>query len=404
MKEEIKRINKLVAEGKLSPEDAADLIDAFYNSATEEGSIPPPPPREAYENAGATEYATESRPRDAFQTIIDSIEKLGKEVTDKVDWNEVTEGARTSAKKGLEALKAGLKDVSKGKFDIGWLFSTATRELRLPFALTEGQAVTIENGCGDINIVPDSVESYVIAKAKVRGATMEDAKAKADTYTLVVESSDHGVVIRQPQVSGLEVDLEIHLAATPALDIKSESGDVIVRDTKNNCRIKSTDGLVDLKNVAGVVEINVSAGDVHIQESSATSIFVENKSGNVSVRECSGNMNLRSSSGNIAILASTGKTIAAEAVSGNVTADLKEPVSGTLNIRTVSGNAHVQIPDGSDARVSLTTLRGVTATDVELTDRAQSDQRVTGRLGEGTGSIDVSAVTGNVELQIRNSA
>ena len=30
MKEEIKRINKLVAEGKLSPEDAADLIDAFY--------------------------------------------------------------------------------------------------------------------------------------------------------------------------------------------------------------------------------------------------------------------------------------------------------------------------------------------------------------------------------------
>jgi len=401
LKEEIKRINKLVAEGKLSPEDAADLIDAFYTSASQDGDVPPPPPREAYENAGATEYATDSRPRDPFKNIIDSIEKLGKEVTEKIDWNEVSEGARSSAKKGLDALKAGLKDVSKGRFDVGWLFSTATRELRLPFAITDGQSLSVENGCGDVSIVADSVESYVVAKAKVRGATMEDAKAKADVYTLVVEGSDHGVVIRQPQVSGLEVDLEIHVAATPAVDVKSDTGDVIVRDTKNACRIKSTDGTVDVRGVNGVVEIIVSAGNVTVENGVSPNLYVENKSGDVSVRECDANMNLRCSSGNIAILSSKGKTIAAEAVSGNVTVDLVEPVSGTVNVRTVSGNAHVQVADGSDARVALTTLRGVTSTDIELTDRAQNDQRVTGRLGDGTGTIDVSAVTGNVELQLR---
>ena len=32
MKDEVQRISRLVAEGKLSPEDAADLIDAFYAS------------------------------------------------------------------------------------------------------------------------------------------------------------------------------------------------------------------------------------------------------------------------------------------------------------------------------------------------------------------------------------
>ncbi len=401
MKEEIKRINKLVAEGKLSPEDAADLIDAFYNSASEDGNVPPPPPKEAYESAGAQEYATESRARDPFKSIVDSIEKLGKEVTEKIDWNEVSEGARSSAKKGLDALKAGLKDVSKGRFDVGWLFSTATRELRLPFTITEGQSLSVENGCGDVQIIADSVESYVIAKAKVRGATIEDAKAKADVYTLVVEGSDHGVVIRQPQVSGLEVDLEIHVAATPAVDVKSDTGDVFVRDTKNSCRIKSTDGIVDVKRVSGVVEIVVAAGDVTVEEAQSPNLYIENKSGDIKVRECDANMNLRSSSGNIAVLSSKGKTIAAEAVSGNVTVDLVEPVNGTVSVRTVSGNAHVQVADGSDARVALTTLRGVTSTDIELTDRAQNDQRVTGRLGDGTGTIDVSAVTGNVELQLR---
>jgi DUF4097 and DUF4098 domain-containing protein YvlB len=401
LKEEIKRINKLVAEGKLSPEDAADLIDAFYTSASQDQDIPPTPPREAYESAGATEYATDSRPRDPFKNIIDSIEKLGKEVTEKIDWNEVSEGARSSAKKGLDALKAGLKDVSKGRFDVGWLFSTATRELRLPFTITDGQSLSVENGCGDVTIVADSVESYVVAKAKVRGATIEDAKAKADVYTLVVEGSDHGVVIRQPQVSGLEVDLEIHVAATPAVDVKSDTGDVVVRDTKNSCRIKSTDGGVDVRGVSGVVEIIVSAGSVSLENGTSPNLYVENKSGDVTIRDCDANMNVRCSSGNIAILSSKGKTIAAEAVSGNVTVDLIEPVSGTVNVRTVSGNAHVQVADGSDARVALTTLRGVTSTDIELTDRAQNDQRVTGRLGDGTGTIDVSAVTGNVELQLR---
>jgi DUF4097 and DUF4098 domain-containing protein YvlB len=291
--------------------------------------------------------------------------------------------------------------VSKGRFDVGWLFSTATRELRLPFTITEGQSLSVENGCGDVQIIADSVESYVIAKAKVRGATIEDAKAKADVYTLVVEGSDHGVVIRQPQVSGLEVDLEIHVAATPAVDVKSDTGDVFVRDTKNSCRIKSTDGIVDVKRVSGVVEIVVAAGDVTVEEAQSPNLYIENKSGDIKVRECDANMNLRSSSGNIAVLSSKGKTIADEAVSGNVTVDLVEPVNGTVSVRTVSGNAHVQVADGSDARVALTTLRGVTSTDIELTDRAQNDQRVTGRLGDGTGTIDVSAVTGNVELQLR---
>jgi DUF4097 and DUF4098 domain-containing protein YvlB len=149
------------------------------------------------------------------------------------------------------------------------------------------------------------------------------------------------------------------------------------------------------------VEIIVSAGSVSLENGTSPNLYVENKSGDVTIRDCDANMNVRCSSGNIAILSSKGKTIAAEAVSGNVTVDLIEPVSGTVNVRTVSGNAHVQVADGSDARVALTTLRGVTSTDIELTDRAQNDQRVTGRLGDGTGTIDVSAVTGNVELQLR---
>ncbi len=402
------RINKLVADGKLSPDDAADLIDAFYNSEREdrrqEESNQTTPPRETAGSSDQKEYASESKPRDPFRAIIDTVERLGKEVTENVDWKDVTNSARTNAKKGLDALKNGLEDVSKGKFNMSWLFSTTTREIRLPLTLKEGQLLKIENGSGHITVTPDAVESYVIAHVKVRGANQEDAKAKADKYTLVVENSDHAVEIKQPHETGLDVDLEIFVAATPAIEVKSEAGHVTIKDTKNSCRITSTDGRIDLSGLEGPIEVQAYSGDVYIDNSNSTNVLVENKAGNISVEKVTGNMNLRSASGNISIRGSSGKTIAVEAVSGDISIDVNEPVTGSMSVRTVNGNAWISIPDGSDARVAVTTLRGMADTSIELEDRAQNDQRITGRLGAGNGTIDVSAVTGNVSLSLRNSA
>ncbi|MBI1334315.1 MAG: DUF4097 family beta strand repeat protein [Armatimonadetes bacterium] len=411
MKEEIKRINKLVAEGKLSPEDAADLIDAFYNSESEEAVYAGAASTTNGATTGTEEppktdekaYSGESRPRDPFRAIIDTVERLGKEVTENVDWKEVTESARTNAKKGLDALKSGLEEVSKGKFNINWLFSTTTREIRLPITIKEGQTLRVENGSGHVTIMPDTAESYVIARAKFRGATQEDAKAKADAYTLIVEGNDRAVEIKQPHVTGLDVDLEIFVAATPAVEVKSEAGHVTVKDTKNSCRINSTDGRIDLSGLEGQIEVQAYSGDVYLEDSTASNVLIENKAGNISVDKVTGNMNLRSASGNISIRSSSGKTIAVEAVSGDISIDVIEPVTGSMNVRTVNGNAWISIPDGSDARVAVTTLRGLAQTSIELEDRAQNDQRITGRLGAGNGSIDVSAVTGNVSLGLRNS-
>ena len=66
-------------------------------------------------------------------------------------------------------------------------------------------------------------------------------------------------------------------------------------------------------------------------------------------------------------------------------------------------NSSASIADGSDCRVSLSTLRGDVTTALKLEDEAKSDQRITGRLGSGKGSLDVSAVTGNVTLEMHKS-
>ncbi len=387
MREEIQRISKLVAEGKLSPEDAADLIDAFYASdriEEESGPTPPPPP------PGAS--------RDPFRGIIDQIEKLTKEGAEAVDWKEVSKQARDSAKKGFDFLKTGLDDLSKGK--VNFFGNTETKQISLPLSVPEGKTLKIENACGDVKVSSGGTGT-VTADARFKGSSIDDAKAKAQAYTLIIEESDTQVIIRQPDVSGLSVDLDIKISGNAAVEIKSENGDIEVIDTGLGARINGRSGDIKVRGLNGQVEIHSESGDMAIEHSEVTSLTVENKSGDIDVRSVKGNMNIRTASGDVRAGNCSGKTVAFESISGDVQVDLVEAVTGSVNVRTVNGNAMIAVPDGCDCRVSLSTLRGSVTCGLELEDEAKAQQRITGKLGAGGGTLDVSAVTGDVRLEMR---
>lgn len=403
MKDEVQRISKLVAEGRLSPEDAADLIDAFYASERAEGyeqnsnganhadGTPPPPPPPHGAN------------RDPFRSFVEAVEKMTKEGVESVNWQEVAHQARHNAKRGVDALKTSLEELSKGKVHFGWLFNQETREVTLPLTVSEGKLLKIDNPCGDVKVVGGFDTGSVTARARFKAATLEEARNKARDYTLIVEESEHGVQIRQPDVSGLSVDVEVQLAGTGSVEVRSESGDVEIMDTKGGARISSRSGEVKLRGLIGVVELNSDSGDVQLEDIVTTSATIENKSGDLTARRVRGNLSARSASGDILVLDGSGKIVSLETVSGRVQLSVDEPVSGTVNVRTVSGHVAVAVPDQSDCRVSLSTLRGTVASNLEMADEARSDTRLTGRLGDGNGTLDVSAVTGDIVLEMQSA-
>jgi len=402
VREEVQRISKLVAAGKLSPEDAAALIDAFYESERYEGEesqeTPPPPPPPPTEPTGK-----KTSSKDPFRSLIESIEKMTKEGIETVDWNEVSKQAKQSAKKGFEQLKTGIEEISKGKVNIGWLLTHEEKVVTLPLSLPAGKTLKIENSAGNVKVVGGFDVGSVTATAKFRGATIEEARAKAEAYTLIIEESDHIVEIRQPDVNGLTVDVEVQLPGHASVEIKAESGDIHMVDTKGGCRIEGRSGNVTLRGLDGIVEVATSSGNISVEETAGASLTIENKSGNIRASRTKGNIKARTASGDIAVTSSSGKVISIETASGNVTVDLEEAISGTLNVRTVNGDAHVAIPDGSDCRVSLSTLRGDVHSGLPLEDEARAESRITGRLGSGSGTLDVSAVTGNITLELRDT-
>lgn len=310
---------------------------------------------------------------------------------------------RSSAKKGFEALRSGLEDIGKGKVNLGWLQTQETRNISLPLAIPAGKSLRVENAVGDVRIVGGFDVGSATAKAQFRGPTREDAKAKADAYTPIIEESEHLILIRQPDVSGLRVDLEIQMPGTGNVEVRANDGDVHVSKTMGACRITGRSGDIEVRGLNGVVEIIGESGDIQASDIVTPSLTIENKGGDLSVSNVKGNLNIRTATGDVMAKEIIGKTIAVESVSGDVLLDIIEPTSGSVNVRTVNGDADVAICDGTNARVSISTLRGSISCPLELTDAHRQDQRITGRLGEGTGTIDISAVTGDICFRTRNA-
>jgi DUF4097 and DUF4098 domain-containing protein YvlB len=403
VKDEVQRISKLVAEGRLSPEDAAVLIDAFY--AGDRGPAEPSQERGEYANGngGPPPPPPDSHPKDPFRSFVESIEKMTKEGIDSVNWQEVASQARHNARKGVEAVRSGIEDLSKGKMHFGWAFNQETKELTLPLSLAEGKILKVDNPCGSVKIVGGFDTGSVTARARFKAASLEEARAKASAYTLIVEESDHAVEIKQPDVSGLCVELEIQLAGTGSVEIKTETGDVKVLDTKGAARVSGRSGNVQLRGLIGAVEVSADSGNVDLEDILSPAVTVENKSGDVRASRVRGNISVRAASGSISVADGSSKILSLETVSGNVSLNVEEPVTGAFNVRTVSGSANVAVPDLSDCRVSLSTLRGSVASNLQLSDEARTDTRITGKLGQGSGTLDVSAVTGDIILEMRSA-
>ncbi|MBS1716158.1 MAG: DUF4097 family beta strand repeat protein [Armatimonadetes bacterium] len=402
MKEEVKRILKLVQEGKLSADDAAELIEAF-----EEGEHKVEEPATAGAatssngSSGSQSSSSQSSSdrKDPFKDFIEQIERLGHEAAGSVNWQEVARQAREGAKKGAEALRTGIEEISKGRF-VGFSTGTAHEE-NLNFSITDGKLLKVHNSSGEVKITGGAEGGSVRSRAYVRGL-MAVPKEDAEKYSLIIEESEHVVSIRLPDVTGLSADLDIKVPTGTPVEVKSLSGTITLVGTDAGARINGKSGAISAKGLKGPVEISLTSGAVTVEDCNGPSLSVENKSGSIRLSKIDASTNLRTASGSIKIEQFEGRTLSAEAVAGDILADIVNPVTGTVNLQTVSGEINVDVADGSDCRVSLGSVRGEVSTQLTLSEEMKSDRRIDGRLGSGSGSLTASAVSGNVRLRLRD--
>lgn len=216
------------------------------------------------------------------------------------------------------------------------------------------------------------------AEVDVRALADDDASREAVEQTHVELRPDGELRIEVPRRHGSffgrdpRIRIDVRLPEGSSLAFKTASGDV------------TTSGRL------AEVQGKTASGDVTIAD--AETVEVESASGEVRLGRISGRLVASSVSGDVRVdHAESGAT--ASAVSGDI--ELDRVGGGEVNVRSVSGDVRVGIPEGTRVHVDVTTLSGDLSSDLELGDGP----------GEGSGPlVTVSGKTVSGDVRIRRAA
>jgi len=159
------------------------------------------------------------------------------------------------------------------------------------------------------------------------------------------------------------------------------SATAVMSGISSRASVKSVSGGITLDGVAGDVDANTVSGALEAQG-------------------INGRLNFRTVSGDLTLADGWLERLDANAVSGDVTADIVLDPLGGMQVTTVSGEVTLRLPAEADAQVNLHSLSGDVRSEFPELKRtcAPASHSVSGSLGAGSGHVSVTTMSGRVIL------
>ncbi|MEV8531068.1 DUF4097 family beta strand repeat-containing protein [Streptomyces sp. NPDC051211] len=161
--------------------------------------------------------------------------------------------------------------------------------------------------------------------------------------------------------------------------------------------------------IRGGTDLHGVSGDATLVRLSG-SVRTRTVTGSVEAQSLNGDFGFRSVSGGLTLVDGAAGTVRAESVSGDMLLDLAPaPAAGQpvdISLNSVSGQVAIQLPHPAHARVEASTTSGGISNafdDLRVSGRIGS-KRITGTLGEGTGTLRATTLSGSIALLRRPDA
>jgi DUF4097 and DUF4098 domain-containing protein YvlB len=128
-------------------------------------------------------------------------------------------------------------------------------------------------------------------------------------------------------------------------------------------------------------------------------VKVQLVNGTVAVEKISGSLQVESTNGNVDCREILGDCEVA-LVNGQIECDVVLPIEGSCGLTTVNGNIILAIPDTTSSQLEAKLTNGsVSISGLQIKNMVSSRTSVSGTLGNGGGSIQLTTVNGNIEVQ-----
>jgi hypothetical protein len=269
----------------------------------------------------------------------------------------------------------------------------------------------VENEVGLVVITArDTTSTVVSLQADTAGA--EELVERAIVECRGV-GSGHAVVVKIPREHGIRfirrnaVSVRIDLpegsdisvttgsanvdvvGPVGAADLTTASGDVSTDDVAGELTAKSASGDITVGNVGGELRISTASGDLRCSRVGGRAFF-RTASGDVEIGAAADRLDVKATSGNVRVgELSRGARVAN--VSGNVRVLTVE--EGTVHVRSVTGDVSVGVAEGVDLHVDIETVSGAVHSDIPLADSPAPGRR------ETRVDLSVRSVSGDVEIE-----
>ena len=220
---------------------------------------------------------------------------------------------------------------------------------------------------GTIEIIGQpGADTVTITGEKQVGASSTDvARSHLDDIEIEVQDGTDEILVRtiyhgNTEGRCYEVDYTITLPPELEVRVTNQTGEVTIEEV-GDTRVSVVTGSVVLEDVHGDADIDVTTGNITLEDFYGSAW--------------------------------------ADLTTGNLSCRVYLPPDGELDLKTVTGQMTVYLPESTSAQLSASMATGqIDLSNLPLQDPNISNTYVSGRLGDGDGTITLQVITGLMSI------
>jgi DUF4097 and DUF4098 domain-containing protein YvlB len=280
-------------------------------------------------------------------------------------------------------------------FSISALFSQETNIIKeISYPTEKGYTLTISTIAGTIDVKTwDKNEVEV----KVTGNSTAEDMMNIDIF-----NTPTGIKIDGQKKSdfkkksfSLNLKYDIKIPAYYNVDAYTGGGNISVTGLNGNIKANTAGGNIDAENINGNINGSTFGGNITILNNTGT-IDVSTQGGNIKATGFNGKITVSTMGGNL-ILSGTGGFVNGHTGGGNVTLDYSGKNEG-IELSTMAGNIHLDLPSDIDADADISTLVGKIDTDFASADTGHLSSFLKTKINAGGSKLKCTTSAGNITI------
>lgn len=389
MSEELKRILRMVREGKLTPDQAELLIEALMAKPGEKGKR---------KEEAAFEEAMEQL-RNAFQGV--DWRRIQHE------WRRISEEIREQTRRGWEEAARAFRGMGRWDIDLR-LGAVQDVEFDQSIDIPAGARLIVQNVLGDVHVrgTEGTTQMRVHAEGTIRAEAPEQAEMTAGAWSPVIEQRGDVVFVRVARAGKFaSADVDITVPTGISVEIQSTAGDVLVEGTRAPVSVESASGDITVRQATGKVRLISASGDIAVEHSETESIDTQTQSGDIRCENCTGTgaegLRARTASGDLVVRQVSARQVSLTSASGDIRLEFGAPFSGEAHLQTASGDVAIDLPQGSFCTIRVISTDGEVQNHLGIALTRNERGEWEGTFGTGTemGTVVARTIRGDVILR-----